>query len=573
MPKDIETELNKQIRKFMWNYEKTDTVNQTQMYASHEKGGKKLLDIETRNKAIHLTWLKAYLNLGPDRATWTFFADAIICKDIPKSSLINDDPESRAMPFIQSWETKSRGSNLPEDLKQMLRLAKEYNVSITAKNPSKKARSDLPIWYHIRSAQTARKLYKTKTAKCLRRKHGIKLVRETLQLLDNVNEQHEARNNCTCPTCTTMRTHHKCTHPHGCISLAATLMDRILPEWDPRHDNGPNGEPQLLEHSLEEGEIIVSKPTQTTSLKDTITIFNETRPTPPTPTPTQPTNTRETTQTRDTITVYTDGACINNGLENATAGSGVWYGDNNRRNSSTRVTHENQTNQTGELTAILIALKDNPPESNLRIISDSKYAIDGLTKHAKEWESHNWMGNQNGDLFKSITAWIRSRNGLTTLKWIKGHDRIKGNEEADKLAGEGARKELTRCADSLHSPPNLTASGATLAEMEQRDLYKYISEKRHIPLRSRAERIVGRIQACTKATFDSPPKAKAVWLATKHKDLTRKTRDFLWKSTQHAYKIGEYWTNIPNSCSPKNINVQVTKPSNLYNRSGLFFEI
>jgi len=36
-----------------------------------------------------------------------------------------------------------------------------------------------------------------------------------------------------------------------------------------------------------------------------------------------------------------------------------------------------------------------------------------------------------------------------------------------------------------------------------------------------------------------------IWLATKHKDLTRKTRDFLWKSSQHAYKIGEYWNNIP----------------------------
>ena len=28
------------------------------------------------------------------------------------------------------------------------------------------------------------------------------------------------------------------------------------------------------------------------------------------------------------------------------------------------------------------------------------------------------------------------------------------------------------------------------------------------------------------------------WEATRHKDLTRKTSDFLWKSTQNAYKIG-----------------------------------
>jgi len=56
--------------------------------------------------------------------------------------------------------------------------------------------------------------------------------------------------------------------------------------------------------------------------------------------------------------------------------------------------------------------------------------------------------------------------------------------------------------------------------------------------------MVGRIQACAVSTLGLSPKAEAVWSATRHKDFTRKTRDFLWKSTQHAYKIGEYWVNI-----------------------------
>ena len=545
MPKDVETELNKQIRKFMWNYETTDTVNQSQMYAPHEKGGKKLLDIEARNKAIHLTWLKAYLNLGPDRATWTFFADAIICTDIPKSRLIDDDPESRIMPFIQTWEARSRGSSIPEDLRQMLRLAKEYNVRVTARNPSKEARKSLPLWYHIQSDQSARKLYKSRTAKCLRRRHSVKLVRDALHLLGSISETHETRNNCTCTTCAAMRSELKCTHPNDCINATATLMEKILPRWDPRNNDGMTETTQRTpSFELEEGEIIINKTAQTTSLRDAITIFNETNPNP-LATPDQQTSANREGQTQDTVTVYTDGACTNNGLENAAAGSGVWYGDNDPRNSSTRVALENQSNQTGELMAILIAIKNNPPETDLRIISDSKYAIDGLTKHAKEWEAHNWLGNQNGNLFKCITAWTRARKGTTTLKWTKGHNGVKGNEEADKLAGEGAKKTLTIHANALQAPPDLTAQGATLANMEQRDLYKTISERRKIPIRSRAERLIGRIQACAEATFDSPPKAKAIWLATKHKDFTRKTRDFLWKSTQHAYKIGEYWTNIP----------------------------
>ena len=544
MPRDIELELNKQIRKFMWNYEHTDTVNQTQMYAPHERGGKKLLDIETRNKAIHLTWLKAYLNMGPDRATWTFFADAIIGSDIPKSHSIDNDPESRIMPILQTWETKSRGSTLPEDLKQMLKLAKEYNVRVSARNPSKQAREDLPIWYHVHSDQSARKLYKTKTAKCLRKKHNTKLVRDALQTLERLSETHEETNSCTCTTCTTMRRELKCTHPNDCINLAASLLNKILPNWDPRSDEGSALEGQQPPGpELEEDEIIVSKANRTTNLKDTIVIFNDALPNANNPT--QHSTADAATLPPETTTIFTDGACINNGCENAAAGSGIWYGDNDPRNTSVRVTHANQSNQTGELMAILIAVRDNPPGNNLRIISDSRYAIEGLTKNAATWESQNWSGNQNGDLFKCITAWIRMRKGTTTLKWTKGHNGNRGNEEADKLAGEGAKKPLTPGPHTLLSPPDLTATGATLSTLEQKDFYRIISDKRRIPPRLRADRLVERIQASAETTFGAPPKTKNIWLATKHKDFTRKTRDFLWKSTQHAYKIGEYWNNIP----------------------------
>jgi len=58
--------------------------------------------------------------------------------------------------------------------------------------------------------------------------------------------------------------------------------------------------------------------------------------------------------------VYTDGACINNGYENARAGSGVWYDDNDPRNLSARVAYKEQSNQTGELVAVLSG-QEPPP--------------------------------------------------------------------------------------------------------------------------------------------------------------------------------------------------------------------
>ena len=55
---------------------------------------------------------------------------------------------------------------------------------------------------------------------------------------------------------------------------------------------------------------------------------------------------------------------------------------------------------------------------------------------------------------------------------------------------------------------------------------------------------VGIIQDNIQETFDTRPTPERVWLAMKHQDLMRKTRDFLWKSVQGAYKIGPYWSHI-----------------------------
>ena len=53
------------------------------------------------------------------------------------------------------------------------------------------------------------------------------------------------------------------------------------------------------------------------------------------------------------INVFTDGACSNNGKQNAKAGIGVFFEENDPRNVSRRVDGK-QTNNTAELTAIVV---------------------------------------------------------------------------------------------------------------------------------------------------------------------------------------------------------------------------
>ena len=543
MPQEVEAELSRQIRRFMWNNEKTDLVNQKQMSTSHRKGGKKVLDIDSRNKAIHLTWLKAYLNLGEDRPTWAFFADAIIRDDIPPSHGIDNDPESRILPIIQDWEPRSRGSNLPEDLRAMMKLAKELNVQLSATDPSKEVQSSLPIWYHARSAPSVRKLYKTKNAKCLRQKHGIRLVEDILEMLAQTPDEHTARINCNCAKCHISRTNTKCKHPHECINLAATLVKRIYPKWNPTAVRGSSSQPTPpAENGDGDDSAVTFNPANvTTDLKEAITIFGGTLSEPASITTKAP---QPTTEHAPETTVFTDGACTNNGKENASAGSGVWYAEDDPRNQSARVPHKEQSNQTGELYAVLLAVKNHPPNEDLCVVSDSRYVIDGLTKHSRKWEDRGWIDVQHNDFFQSIVAWMRWRNAKTRFRWVKGHNGTRGNEEADRLAGEGAGKPPPGEHNALKHPQNQLTRGAKLCRLEQRDFYKALRDRKQIPTRKRTERNVGIIQACTQATFDTNPTTEQVWLATKHKDFTRKTRDFLWKSTQNAYKIGEYWLPI-----------------------------
>ena len=90
--------------------------------------------------------------------------------------------------------------------------------------------------------------------------------------------------------------------------------------------------------------------------------------------------------------MYTDGSCLNNGTAETRAGSGVWFGADDPRNVVVRVPGLDQSNQIGELLAILHAVKMTPTAALLRIRSDSKFAIEGLTQHTPEWEVKDWMG-------------------------------------------------------------------------------------------------------------------------------------------------------------------------------------
>ena len=106
-----------------------------------------------------------------------------------------------------------------------------------------------------------------------------------------------------------------------------------------------------------------------------------------------------------------------------------------------------QTNQRAELTAILRALEIAPRHRDVTIFSDSQYSIKCVTEWSINWRLNNWMTSarkpvENKDLVEQILAKMEERDALkvkTLFEWVKGHNHDAGNEQADRLAVNGAR--------------------------------------------------------------------------------------------------------------------------------------
>ena len=203
-------------------------------------------------------------------------------------------------------------------------------------------------------------------------------------------EGHRETNFCTCSSCGEMSTQ-GCVHPNKCVGVARELLNVIVPRWRPTgQEKEGEGAPTIEGAATRDqhGGVVVNTTRETTDLRSSIRIFMrgeglveatalqtaEGKP-----------------QARKELVVYTDGSCVSNGMAEARAGSGVWYRTDDPRNVAIRVPGTRQSNQIGELLAVLHTIKSTPRNQPLRICSDSRFTIDGLTKHAPGWEAKDWM--------------------------------------------------------------------------------------------------------------------------------------------------------------------------------------
>jgi ribonuclease HI len=141
-----------------------------------------------------------------------------------------------------------------------------------------------------------------------------------------------------------------------------------------------------------------------------------------------------TNSLNETYVAYTDGACSGN------PGRGGWAsvilspkGTVKEIGGASTAT----TNNKMELTAVIETLRSLKPKSQVILLTDSSYVLNGITKWIYGWRKNNWV-NSTGEAVANKELWedLLNESKKFTIDWryCRGHIGIAGNERADIIA-------------------------------------------------------------------------------------------------------------------------------------------
>ncbi|KAL1684244.1 hypothetical protein EV122DRAFT_200122, partial [Schizophyllum commune] len=355
MPVDIRKRLTSLERSFFGDGKKSSPVKLDQLYAPFALGGRKLLDLEARNDAISLTWLKEYLTFGPDRPLWAYVTDALLAHYAPKAT-IPKDVSLRMNPFLQTWDPyQEKGKLIPPYIHSIITAAKEYGLRLECLAPSRAIIRDMPMWYHTYADPKIRTMASQSNASlCLRENHKARTVRdfEEIAARRTAPDHDRARRTCECEECAHLRLNIGCDDPDACYTRANEFLNTLPQKWDPR---GEHPEDYENENSApeEHGWTAFDRGVVTHgTISDAFRIF----------TSGEVDNDRieASMDPKDSPPqrVATDGSCTNNGERDARAGAGVYLEglDEEEGQWSIRLPSTlQQSNQAGEMLAVLVA--------------------------------------------------------------------------------------------------------------------------------------------------------------------------------------------------------------------------
>ncbi|KAJ8457104.1 hypothetical protein ONZ45_g18449 [Pleurotus djamor] len=531
MNKQTENAIKKRIRSFFWDG-KTSQVKEDTIYAPIDEGGFGVLDIVARNEAIQLTWIKEYLNLD-NRPLWALLADDIIARAALKKDK-NIPRDVKYNMFLQTWRPKTIANDdiFPKHLKSIIKTATKYGLRIETVDITRGLAREMPVWLHARTGARTKRISLSTKNNCLKNNHKLRTVGDAEDVANVLtHNDHTGRNTCKCNQCKDIRRTHGCKHPHTCMKQAEMLLNSLPKKWDPRAiaEAPQEAEPNERDWSRVE-RIIPAKRTQ-----EIFRVFTEGEE-----------KTDEVFVPDETVRaeqyVATDGSCKDACTEEAKAGAGVFFAPEDPRNRAVKVPNDwVQSNQTGELLAILVAISENMGDFPLRIESDSKYAINVLTNQRTKIENAGGLDRANTEIIQRTLAKVRERKGPIYIKWVKGHNGHEGNEEADRLADRGTDSD-EYAKEGVPEPLRLT--GIRLDTLTQKLAYKAIrgrSLRKREHEREKTKAMIERVIAEMEDKLGKKPTPARIWRAIRDKDISRGARSMLWTMAHDTRRVGKYW--------------------------------
>ncbi|KAK0488257.1 hypothetical protein EDD18DRAFT_1081474 [Armillaria luteobubalina] len=305
------------------------------MKSPRSDGGKDILDIITRNKAITVTWIKSLLNYGDNHALWTYFADALMAHHAPKCAPESEEFTKMSL-FLQLWKTKTQ--KLPQDLKEIMQVSKKHGVQLEGLAFSRATMGQMLLWLHSEADKKRHLHSNQKESRCLKETHGAQWVQDA-EVLAKCLKLPGHRNNkkCRCQRCVIAQGQ-GCTNPNKCYKRAEILLRALPLKWNPLHEQPEDSEPPVdtsedngiqQDHGIER--TFNRNLTDAGTLADAFRIFTRGKVCSELPPPRIDWEESDCGGTHDSETpqtIYTDGGCTNNGDKNAIASVGIWFGQN-----------------------------------------------------------------------------------------------------------------------------------------------------------------------------------------------------------------------------------------------------
>lgn len=522
-PKSVIARVEKLVHGFFWRDKRAGAVRRDILHRDVSEGGLRLPSFTHRVETSVLMWVKKWRRPFIDRPFWTEVADRLLYLTSDKSTVMEVRTgfgKGMINPVDQLWWAPKRGHNpLSKTTMELFKAPEKYGVIVDAPKVARSKMKEQPFWLNKTvSVDPGYEVMNNQAVTWLKQYHNVFRMKDALTVKKG-----------------------RCPHHGDCRKVINTWKANLKPKWNPALqtpggdlDHTPN---RILANSMKNRLIdaILINPdvTHRESSRLATRVFAFGKPS------VYPGLKFDGQSEGDIIEIFTDGSADKNGLPTSRCGAGGWS-EKQEFCFSIRVRGEPQSNNRGEVAAVLKAMQLAYVNVPVLIRTDSMYVIYGLTGGHVEWEDMNWLGIKNDDIWRALLMTIRRRSAETWIQKVEAHSGIYGNEQADELAKAALEKRDFDELD-LRVDERWFAKGARLSTMTFRNMYRWVRELNGKPFSISVKQNLDRVRDDMEGIMQDRHYDERIWISLWKEPMRREVSSFLWQALHGRTVVGPYF--------------------------------